>query len=133
MTNARFPQRFGYEPRIRTVPCTSVDRFCETANIDRIDRIDLLKIDTEGSELVVLKGAERTLAQGAVQFVYVEFNDLEPAPDTTGGALVPIADFLARFGFRYVATYTDSVLHGDDLFVCANALFARWSAASDRP
>ena len=127
--DARFPRQFGYEPRIRAVPSTTLDRFCETTNVDRID---LLKIDTEGSELAVLKGAERMLEQRRVRFIYVEFNDLEPAPDVTGGALVPIASFLARFGFRYVATYTDSVLHREDLFVCANALFARWTAASDR-
>lgn len=36
-------------------------------------RIDILKIDVEGHELAVLKGAQRTLAQGLVGCIFFEF------------------------------------------------------------
>jgi FkbM family methyltransferase len=41
-----------------------------------IDRIDLLKIDTEGHELAVLNGARRLLAEGRIGLVHFEFNDM---------------------------------------------------------
>lgn len=39
-------------------PCISVDTFCENRNISQVD---LIKIDTDGHELPVLKGALQTL------------------------------------------------------------------------
>jgi FkbM family methyltransferase len=122
VSDARFPTRFGYRPKQELeIACSTIDDFCLE---HRIDSIDVLKIDTEGSELAVLKGAERMLGSGRCSHVYTEFNELQPQPGVTGGALNPISDLLARFGFRYVATYTDFVLPDGDMHVCANALFA---------
>ena len=104
-----------------------MDDFCLKHDIGSID---ILKLDTEGSELAVLKGAERMLTSGRCSYVYTEFNELQPQPGTTGGALIPISDLLARFGLRYVATYTDSVLPNGGMHVCANALFALPSTRS---
>jgi len=121
VSDARFPTQFGHRPKKDLdVACLTVDDFCLEHGIDSVD---VLKLDTEGSELGVLKGAERMLANGRGQYVYTEFNDLQPRKGVTGGALVPIADLLARFGFRYVATYTDFILPGE-MHICANALFA---------
>ena len=119
--NARFPQKFGFEPHEVKVRCATVDAFCQEAGIERID---LLKVDTEGFDLVVLRGAERMLREGRVRFVYVEFNDLFARAGTTGGALVPIAEYLDPFGFSYLCTYTDFVLYEGRVSVCANALFS---------
>ena len=47
----------------------TVDRFCQAHNIPAID---FLKIDTEGFDLEVLKGAETLLAEQRVAFVQVE-------------------------------------------------------------
>jgi len=41
-----------------------------------LERIDLLKIDTEGNELDVLRGATRTLEAGRVRLVQFEFNEM---------------------------------------------------------
>ncbi len=46
-------------PLARTVPMTSLDAFCEARGIGRVD---LLKIDVEGFEGEVLRGATRLLA-----------------------------------------------------------------------
>jgi FkbM family methyltransferase len=40
---------------------------------ERIERIDLLKLDVEGHELAVLRGAERMLAEGRIARVQFEF------------------------------------------------------------
>jgi FkbM family methyltransferase len=122
VSDACFPTRFGYRPKsVLEVVCSTIDAFCLE---HRIENIDVLKLDTEGSELAVLKGAERMLASGRAGYVYTEFNDLQPRQGATGGALIPIAELLAKFGFRYVATYTDFVLPDGQVYVCANALFA---------
>ena len=38
-----------------------------------ISKIDFLKIDVEGNELSVLKGAKSLLSQGAIDFIQIEF------------------------------------------------------------
>jgi FkbM family methyltransferase len=103
------------------VPCSTIDSFCLHENVDHIG---LLKIDTEGFDLFVLRGAQRMLSEHRVDFVYVEFNDLYPKQDATGGALLPIADYLSQFGLIYVTSYTDTVVDLGEVFISANALFA---------
>lgn len=41
-----------------------------------VDRIHLLKIDTEGHELKVLQGAQRALERGMIELVHFEFNEM---------------------------------------------------------
>jgi FkbM family methyltransferase len=53
------------------VECTTLDSFLEKMGDVHVD---LLKIDVEGFELAVLKGAERTIANGRVGVVQFEFN-----------------------------------------------------------
>lgn len=55
------------------VPATTIDRFI----VERgIPHIHLLKIDTEGSELDVLRGARRCIADGMIDVVQIEFNSM---------------------------------------------------------
>lgn len=51
---------------------TTVDRFCKERGIEKID---LLKIDTEGGELQVLKGASGMLSAGRVKVIQFEFGE----------------------------------------------------------
>jgi FkbM family methyltransferase len=120
--DARFAVKHGLTATTRTVECTTIDQFCES---NKIERIDVLKIDTEGFDLFVIKGASRMLRERRVGFIYVEFNDLQPKPGTTGGSLIPISDYLTPFGFRYITTYTDYIdPDSSDIFLAQNALFA---------
>jgi len=119
ITNAR-STRFGYQSREIKVRGTTIDDFCATRNIEQID---FLKIDVEGAELSVLKGGKDMLSRRRIMAVYFEFNDLDPMPDLDGGALMPIARYLGDFGLRYACTYTDFLLHRNELNVVANALF----------
>lgn len=53
--------------------CTTIDDFCAEHNITTID---FLKIDTEGNELNILKGATKMLAEDKVHFIQFEFNEM---------------------------------------------------------
>jgi hypothetical protein len=42
------------------VPCTTLDRLCQ---VRRLDRVTLVKVDVEGSELFVLRGMKRIMRE----------------------------------------------------------------------
>jgi hypothetical protein len=52
------------------ITLTSIDDYTERNNIDRID---LLKIDVEGHEFAVLRGAKHFLSTGAISMVQFEY------------------------------------------------------------
>jgi FkbM family methyltransferase len=52
-----------------TVKATTIDRFCAEHGISGID---ILKIDTEGADVEVLKGAQSLLGQSAIKTIYIE-------------------------------------------------------------
>jgi len=52
------------------VPLTTLDRICQERNVD----FDVIKIDVEGFELEVLKGAEELLVKNPPQLIQFEFN-----------------------------------------------------------
>ena len=58
--------------RSETVQVTTIDKTCEDS---AIERIDLLKIDTEGYEMDVLRGASRMIASGRIAAIQFEFGD----------------------------------------------------------
>lgn len=55
------------------IEITTLDCFCENNNIALID---FLKIDTEGNELDVLKGASRMIAEDRISIIQFEFNEM---------------------------------------------------------
>lgn len=82
------------------VKINTVDDYCDTR---QIEKIDILKSDTQGFDLEVLKGAERTIARGGIYLVYLEINfaelykGLPPADE--------IMRFLREHHFSLVAFY----------------------------
>jgi FkbM family methyltransferase len=54
------------------VPTTTLDDYCSSRSIDRLD---VVKVDVEGSEPNVLDGARRLFASGLIRLLIVEFND----------------------------------------------------------
>jgi FkbM family methyltransferase len=109
------------------VICLTLDSFCKRKGIQSVD---VLKIDTEGAESAVLRGAEAMLAGGSISFVYTEFFHFNGGKH--GTSLQQVAEFLRPFGFQFIATYTEFVLagrdnclaEGEEFFTCSNALFA---------
>jgi FkbM family methyltransferase len=63
------------------VPTVRLDTVCRQL---RADRIDLLKLDVQGAEAAVLKGAQDLLAAGRVGWVFMELNwgAAQPCPAT---------------------------------------------------
>lgn len=62
----------------------------------QIPRIDLLKIDVEGHELAVLKGAEKTIRSGVVGIIQFEFNEMNVVSRTY---FKDFWDFLPEYNF----------------------------------
>jgi FkbM family methyltransferase len=75
--------------RLRTL-----DEYCES---EGVERVDYLKIDTEGHELAVLRGAEGALRAGRIRYVQVEYG---PAYLEAGATLQDVMVFLGELGFR---------------------------------
>jgi FkbM family methyltransferase len=62
------------EPAVQhAVTVTTVDQFAEARGLAHVH---LMKIDAEGGELNVLRGAERLLSAGAVDVIQFEFNEM---------------------------------------------------------
>ena len=120
--NAQFVARFMTEAiRQIRIDCTTIDRFCWD---HRIERVDVLKIDTEGFDFEVLRGATSMLARRGIKFIYFEFNEIVSRGNTSGGALMPIDQLIRPYGYRFIATYNDYVLPEGELFLVSNALYA---------
>lgn len=101
-------------------PCVVVplDEFVNGCG--RVESVDLIKIDVEGSELDVLKGAYRTIAEyRPVLLVEVNFLTSEAAGYTSGDVM----DFLSGLGYglrvlrgrKWKQAVLDDVRHGDNL------------------
>ena len=97
------------------VAITTLDDYCRAAGVDRID---LLKIDTQGYELEVLRGAASLMDAERIRLVYMEvtFSDMYEG--------LPSFDVLYRLlldhGFGLVALYN---------FVMQPSLVAAWCDA----
>jgi FkbM family methyltransferase len=88
----RHPELWRHEPRgTTTVPTTTLD---EWARRGPQDPIDVLKVDVQGAELDVLKGAERSLASVRVLELEVEFEALYVGQPLFGD----VDDFLRQRG-----------------------------------
>jgi len=66
-------KQFGIKTAIKEeITLSTIDIFCKGNNVDHIH---FLKIDTEGAELSVLKGAQSMLNNGAVDYIQFEFSE----------------------------------------------------------
>ena len=57
--------------KTRLIPVVSLDDFIASKGISKVD---LIKIDTEGFEMEVLKGAKRTIENLKPKFIQIEYN-----------------------------------------------------------
>jgi len=76
-----------------TIAITTVDEFVAKHHISKIA---LLKIDTEGHELSVLKGAKQTIAEGKAAVIQMEFNEMNIISRTF---FKDIVDLLPSYSF----------------------------------
>jgi FkbM family methyltransferase len=100
-----------------TRPCTTLDTFIRT---EKIPVPDFIKIDTEGAELKVLRGAEKTLTRHFPK-IYMELN-----PETLRGFGAKPSDLMAllkKYGYnRFEAvTHKGIIRHVTDAdILCQN-------------
>lgn len=100
------------------VPVVTLEQYCREQSIEQID---LLKIDVQGGEMMVLRGAEALLARSAVSLIYAEALFV---PLYEGQAWFhELAAHLAARGYALFNLY--EMKHGRGLpqLLWANALF----------
>lgn len=71
------------------VPVVTLDEYCRE---HRVERIHFLKIDVEGFEISVLRGAKEMIAGGKIDAIQFEFNEMNVAARTF------LNDFIEYFG-----------------------------------
>lgn len=100
--NSLLKRSFGKSKVIDSyiVNVISIDDYCEENNINKIN---LLKTDTEGYELNVLKGAEQMMNESAIQFVYTEIFFYENYIGQS--SFGDIYNYLLEKGFNLVRFY----------------------------
>ena len=95
----------------------TVDKYCKDNNISKIH---ILKSDTEGFELKVLKGAKKMMTQNKIQFIHIElFFDLNFIEQSSVGE---IFSYLENNNFSLVQ-FSDFSTTGKGLASKADALF----------
>jgi FkbM family methyltransferase len=108
------------------VPSLTVDGY---ADAEGIERLGLLKIDTEGHEETVLRGARRRLEAGAIEFVVCEC-EFTPRPDEPHAQFAALHALLEPLGYRVVSFYTGGV---DNLgWVWGDVLYKLTAGPRDR-
>lgn len=112
------------ETRVRVV---TLDRYCAEHGVERID---FLKLDTQGYELRVLEGAASLLARQAVPLIYLEVGFVTLYE---GQPLFPeVYQYLFDRGYRLVWLY-ESSFHSHYYAIGANALFVHESIGRRSP
>jgi len=87
------------------VPVDTIDNVCAKR---RIQQINLLKIDTEGYEMNVLKGAQHMFAEKRIEFILAECDFVDRTSEPHGD-FMEIFRYVAARGFRIVSFYTGGV------------------------
>jgi FkbM family methyltransferase len=100
------------------VKLTTVDDYLQQTGLDRID---LLKVDTQGYDLNVLRGARKALQARRIHNVLVELNFI-PLYESQGG-WQEIHRFIGDFGFGLVDYYEKLRIDGSHQIVWCTALF----------
>ncbi|WP_242918309.1 FkbM family methyltransferase [Pontibacter liquoris] len=101
-----------------TIKVLKLDTYC---SLNKIDSIDLLKIDTEGYELQVLKGAQYFLESGKIKMILAEvgFN----VKNRRNTQFTELNEYLVTYNFNFHSMYDVSnqfIKNGENF---ANALY----------
>ena len=98
---------WGSITRTIEVPMITIDRYCE---LHSIPRVTLLKTDTQGFDLEVIKGCRSIIEAGRLEMVLSEVN----FADLYQGGAEPedVFRWLRQHGMKVVAIYEQYFLHG---------------------
>jgi len=96
----------------------TLDSFCSE---NQIEKIDLLKIDTEGFDLYVLKGARHMLEKRQVNFIFIEVTFDQDNVHNSSYQL--ISSYVEQFDYRLHGFYNQSIHKGSNRMNYCDALF----------
>lgn len=88
------------DARQEVIKIKSLDDYCKRNNIQKID---LLKIDTEGYELMVLEGSKNMLKSKSISFIYCEVGFLKRSIRHTHFS--ELTEWLADKGYYFFGLY----------------------------
>lgn len=99
------------------VSVKTLDRYMES---NGIKTIDFLKIDTEGFELEVLKGAHQALSEQCIDFIYCEVGLNEE--NSRMSSFFTLTEHLSKYPYSFYSYYDiqgegEKWCHGNALFV----------------
>lgn len=103
---------------IETVTKITVDHIIEQ---EQIDNIYLLKTDTEGYDLFVLKGAYQALLKKRISFILTEVTFR--SDDKQRSHFSDIFEYLSSFGYNLICLYDLSIVGKPKSLEFCNALF----------
>jgi FkbM family methyltransferase len=101
-----------------TVKANTIDNFCLE---NKVDKIDLLKIDVQGADLQVLKGAENMLKNKKIELIFIEVEFVQVYQNQP--LFHDVSLFLNEFEYRLFSLYNLSIntegqmIYGDAIFV----------------
>lgn len=105
------------------IEVTTLDRFCQEKSISRVN---LLKLDVQGAELLALQGGEGLLSRGAIDVIYLE---MQFTQQYEGQAWhFEIAKYLHDLKYELFGVYNLSVMQSGQM-VQADGIFRRREAA----
>ena len=107
------------------VSLETIDEFCAENNVRQVD---IIKTDTEGHDLSVLRGASKMLTQGNVSAIYIEVGFYRE--DAGHTEFCDVLEYLKGVGFQFFGLYDqDSIVFiahpVQPRFPWSNALFLR--------
>jgi FkbM family methyltransferase len=121
-------RRLGADIKATRVAVETIDGYCERAGVQRID---FLKIDTEGFEVKVLGGASRSLQTGMIEFLLLECEFHSRLSAHPHGDFGEILSSLSQYNYRVVSFYTGGV--DDQGWRWGDVLFRRTIGEEEGP
>lgn len=106
-----------------SVSVSTLDAYCQS---HKIHRIDFLKIDTEGFEIQVLRGARSLIEQDAIDFVQLEHGSLNSI--IMGASIFAYRQLLPNFEARHIKQDGSYLLKDDprfEIYFNSNYFFRR--------
>lgn len=117
----KFDNRDGNETADKeTINVTTLNDFTQKNNISQID---LLKIDTEGYELEVLRGANNLLSTGAINAIICEV--ALSSKNKRNTQLNDLIVYLDNYGYYFVSLYDSNIDSYKEGIAWSNALFIK--------
>lgn len=100
------------------IETNTLDNFCKENNIKRIN---ILKMDVQGGEMLVLEGAKEMLSQKAIDLIYTEIEFVTLYQDQP--LFEDIRKFLNNYGYKFYKNYNtyynekSEAISADSIFI----------------